>query len=116
MLRANVSNEKTVLLVDDDEFVREDISVLLLTQGYSVLQAENGQKGLDVLKKVAHFPCLVVLDLAMPVMDGRGFLTQRAQDPILRTIPVVVVSGIRRGQSHSKELTLIYKNPSMLIA
>jgi CheY-like chemotaxis protein len=40
-----------------------------------------------------HFPCLVVLDLAMPVMDGRGFLKLRAQDPILRDIPVVVVSG-----------------------
>jgi CheY-like chemotaxis protein len=40
-----------------------------------------------------HCPCLIVLDLAMPVMDGRGFLKQRALDPILRDIPVVVVSG-----------------------
>ena len=41
----------------------------------------------------AHFPCLILPDLAMPVMDGRGFLKLRAKDPMLRQIPVVVVSG-----------------------
>ena len=57
------------------------------------MQAENGQRALDALKQTPSFPCLVVLDMAMPVMDGRGFLKLRAQDPLLRDIPVVVVSG-----------------------
>jgi CheY-like chemotaxis protein len=86
-------NEKLVLVVDDDRSVRESLSKLLDAAGYSVLEVENGQKALEVLEKAAHFPCLILLDLAMPVMDGRGFLKLRAKDPMLRQIPVVVVSG-----------------------
>jgi CheY-like chemotaxis protein len=87
------SPEKFVLLVDDDIDVREGFSDLLQAKSYTVLQAENGQKALEVLKKNPRLPCLVVLDLSMPVMDGRGFLKLCASDPILRDIPVVVVSG-----------------------
>src|ERR1700751_4617983 len=86
-------NEKLVLVVDDDRSVRESLSKLLDAAGCSVLEAENGQKALEVLEKAAHFPCLILPDLAMPVMDGRGFLKLRAKDPMLRQIPVVVVSG-----------------------
>jgi CheY-like chemotaxis protein len=82
-----------VLLVDDDPDIRESLSELLDANGYEVLQAENGQIALDVLKKTPRFPCVVVLDLSMPVLDGREFLKLRASDPILRGIPVVVVSG-----------------------
>ena len=82
-----------MLLVDDDPLGRESLSELLDAKGYSVLEAENGQTALEVLKKTPHFPCLIVLDLAMRVMDGREFLKLRAVDPILRDIPVVVVSG-----------------------
>ena len=93
MCHANSSDEKLVLVVDDDTSVRESMSELLNPKGYLVLQADNGQTALDLLKKTPHFPCLIVLDLAMPVMDGRRFLELRAQDPFLRDIPVVVVSG-----------------------
>jgi CheY-like chemotaxis protein len=86
-------DEKLLLVVDDDSFVRESMSALLDANGYSVQEAENGQRALDLLKKMPHLPCLIVLDLAMPVMDGRGFLKRRAADPILRDIPVIVVSG-----------------------
>jgi CheY-like chemotaxis protein len=86
-------NEKLVLVVDDDRSVRESLSGLLDLKGYSVLEAENGQTALDVLEKAAHFPCLILLDLAMPIMDGHGFLKLRAKHPMLRQIPVVVVSG-----------------------
>jgi CheY-like chemotaxis protein len=68
----------------------------LETHGFSVMQAENGQMALDTLKRMSGFPCLVVLDMAMPVMDGRGLLKLRAQDPLIRDIPVVVVSGSRQ--------------------
>lgn len=85
--------EEAVLLVDDDADIRETLSELLDANGYEVLQAENGQIALDVLRKTRRFPCVVVLDLSMPVLDGRQFLKLRASDPILRAIPVVVVSG-----------------------
>jgi CheY-like chemotaxis protein len=93
MSKAKLTDRELVLIVDDDSLVRESLAELLDAKGYSVLQAENGQNALQVLKKTPRSPCLVVLDLAMPVMDGRGFLKLRAEDPILRNIPVVVVSG-----------------------
>jgi len=93
MSHADLSNEKLVLVVDDDSSARESMAEILDAKGFCVLQAENGQKALDVLKKTPRFPCLVLLDLAMPVMGGREFLERRARDPILRNIPVVVVSG-----------------------
>jgi len=92
-VKAKHTDERLVLVVDDDSGNRETMSELLDNKGYSVLQAENGQKALDILKHVSILPCLVVLDMAMPIMDGRGFLRRRAHDPDLRDIPVVVVSG-----------------------
>jgi CheY-like chemotaxis protein len=87
------TDERLVLVVDDDSYIRESMSELLHTKGFSVLEAENGQRALDILKKAPHFPCLVVLDMAMPIMDGRGFLERRAHDSALRDIPVVVVTA-----------------------
>lgn len=93
MRNVKTKSEKLILVVDDDPSVRRSTSRLLETHGFSVMQAENGQRALDALKQMRSFPCLVVLDMAMPVMDGRRFLKLRAQDPLLRDIPVVVVSG-----------------------
>ena len=89
----NETQVETILVVDDDSLVRESISLFLDAKGYSVLEAENGQEALEVLKTAPRFPCLVMLDLLMPILDGQQFLTQRGQDPVLRDIPVIVVSG-----------------------
>ena len=86
-------SEKLVLVVDDDSSVRESLSSLLAAGGYSVMEAENGLDAFAELKGAPHFPCVILLDLAMPVMDGRRFLELRAADPMLRRIPVVVISG-----------------------
>lgn len=91
-----LDDEKLVLVVDDDSSARQVLCKLLDARGYSALQAENGQTAIQLLKKMPHLPCWIVLDLAMPVMDGAGFLNVRAQDPILRNIPVIVVSGNMR--------------------
>jgi CheY-like chemotaxis protein len=93
MRNVKAKSERLILVVDDDPSIRRSTSRLLTAHGFSVMQAENGQRALDALKQMSSFPCLVVLDMAMPVMDGRGFLKERAQDPLLRDIPVVVVSG-----------------------
>jgi CheY-like chemotaxis protein len=86
-------NEKLVLVVDDDLFLRRSFSRVLNAEGYSVLEAENGQNALEVLEQTTYAPGMILLDLAMPVMDGLGFLKIRAMDPALRQIPVAVVSG-----------------------
>jgi two-component system, chemotaxis family, chemotaxis protein CheY len=89
----NQTQLEAILVVDDDPEVRESMSLFLDAKGYSVLEAKNGQEALEVLKRAPRFPCLVVLDLFMPVLDGQGFLEHRAQDPFLRVIPVIVISG-----------------------
>ena len=64
----------SILLVDDDPDVRESLSLALEMHGYLIVHAENGQEALDKLKHTERLPLVVVLDLAMPILDGRGFL------------------------------------------
>jgi CheY-like chemotaxis protein len=58
-MRYELQDEIFVLVVDDDTAAREALSELLGAQGYTVLQAENGQIALEVLKKMPHLPCLI---------------------------------------------------------
>ena len=106
-----VTIEEAVLLVDDDQDIRESLSELLDASGYAVLQAENGQMALDVLKTTPRFPLVVLLDLSMPVLDGREFLRRRASDPILREIPVVVVSGSNQSAERLPGIDEYVKKP-----
>jgi CheY-like chemotaxis protein len=84
---------QTIFLVDDDLELTEALSELLEKEGYSTVRAQNGQKALDILKKMSRSPLLIILDMTMPVLDGRGFLAERAHDSGLMEIPVIVVSG-----------------------
>ena len=83
----------TILLVDDDGESSDAMSECLEIYGYATLQAQNGQAALNLLKKMAAVPSLIILDMSMPVLDGRGFLERRFKDPVLLGIPVVVLSG-----------------------
>jgi CheY-like chemotaxis protein len=83
----------TILLVDDDVDVLDSMSECLQGFGYPTLQAQNGQIALNLLKKTAPAPSLILLDMSMPVLDGRGFLERRVKDSVLLRIPVVVISG-----------------------
>ena len=85
-----------VLVVDDDESIRETLSEVLRDRGFSVAVAENGAAALAHLR--AHeLPCLIVLDLMMPVMSGAEFRDQQLADPRLAAVPVVVMSAADRG-------------------
>jgi CheY-like chemotaxis protein len=104
-------DRKLVLVVDDDAAVRESMSELLEAKGYSVMQADNGQKALDVLHGGTRLPCMVVLDLTMPVMDGRAFLILRSVDPMLRDVPVVVISGDIQSGARLKGIDAYLRKP-----
>lgn len=81
-----------ILLVEDDDATRECMVVLLGLQGYTVTEATNGREALDRLRH-GERPRLILLDLMMPVMDGRQFRDEQRRDPDLADIPVVVVSA-----------------------
>jgi two-component system response regulator MprA len=82
-----------VLVVDDDPHIREVIVELLEDEGYAVTQAANGSEALSVLKTHSELPCLILLDLMMPRMNGWEFRTAQRQSPALADIPVVTISA-----------------------
>jgi CheY-like chemotaxis protein len=82
-----------VLVVEDDAGVRESISEVLQDGGYSPLLASNGREALDRLHASPSKPCIILLDIMMPVMDGREFRLEQESDPELADIPVVVLSA-----------------------
>jgi CheY-like chemotaxis protein len=62
-------------------------------EGYEVQEAENGQEALDRLMECAEPPCLILLDLTMPVLDGVGFRKLQLQNPAIADVPVIVFTG-----------------------
>jgi PAS domain S-box-containing protein len=83
----------TVLVVDDDADTRSGLSGLLVSEGYQVLTAGNGQEALACLLRMETRPVVILLDLMMPVMNGWAFLAERARDARLAGIPVILISG-----------------------
>lgn len=82
----------TVLIVDDDEDIRDTLCDVLELLGYEAIAAANGREALDKLAILGQ-PCLILLDLMMPVMSGQEFLAARGEDERLRNVPVVVVTA-----------------------
>ena len=82
-----------ILIVDDDPEILSTIGELLEDEGYVVEKAENGADALEALRKMPTSPCLVLLDLMMPVMNGFDLLRELAADPRLSSVPVVVLSA-----------------------
>jgi CheY-like chemotaxis protein len=84
-----------VLVVDDDAGIRESLRDLLELEGYDVETAEHGRDGLQRIE-AAGVPCLVLLDLMMPVMNGVEFLKalRRHADPDIANTAVAVVSAL----------------------
>jgi CheY-like chemotaxis protein len=80
-----------VLVVDDQQGMRELCRVILELAGYAVIEAADGKRALDALGR--YRPHAVILDLMMPVMDGWEVLTRIQDDPALASVPVVVVSA-----------------------
>jgi len=81
-----------ILVVEDNDDVREMMAVTLELEGHEVATAVNG---LDALNKLhtGNKPCLILLDLMMPVMNGWQFREIQKTDPQLAEIPVVVVTA-----------------------
>jgi CheY-like chemotaxis protein len=83
-----------VLVVDDDEDLREAVEAVLLARGHRVVTASDGAEALAWLREgTGRRPCLVLLDLMMPGMNGFELMSAMRADPALATIPVVVITG-----------------------
>ena len=87
-----------VLVIDDEEGIRDLLDTLLSRKGYEVVLSSNGQRGLELFHR--ERPDVVVLDLKMPGMDGLTVLQQiRTRDP---KMPVIVLTGAGTAETELK--------------
>jgi CheY-like chemotaxis protein len=100
---------KQVLVVDDDDSIRNAIREVLTDEGYSVTTAPNGEAALGRLRDSDRPPGLILLDLMMPVMDGWQFLDRLSTDPQLHQVPVVVLSANTGGPARGDVILYLRK-------
>lgn len=90
-------NCRSILIVEDDEAIRNELMDVLQDEGYSVDAVTNGQEALDYLdaRKPEHYPGYIILDLMMPVMTGKEFLDHLkvASRKHMATIPIIVATA-----------------------
>ena len=94
----------TVLVVDDDPELRVLLETCLRVEGYDVLTAQNGSDALSLARQAP--PCLILLDLMMPVMDGIEFRRAQQRAPELRDVPVVCLSAHHKARQTALDLGL----------
>jgi DNA-binding response OmpR family regulator len=85
------NESRLVQVVEDDPDVGEIMEMILDAEGYGVLRAQDGREALDQLREAA--PCLILLDLMMPGMNGWEFRSEQLRHDELARIPVVVMTG-----------------------
>ena len=82
----------TVLIVDDEADTRETLAALLEKDGREIATAGDGHEAMERLRDIPD-PCLIVLDLMMPRMNGWEFLRRQSADPSIAGIATIVLSG-----------------------
>jgi len=82
-----------ILLVDDDEGIREALGELLRDEGFEVTTAQDGLEAIRWLEGRRPSTCIVLLDLMMPVMDGGTFLKKKQTEPSFARYPVVIITA-----------------------
>jgi CheY-like chemotaxis protein len=93
-----------VLVVEDEDDVREFMELLLSTSGYETMVARDGCEALQRMRERA--PCLVLLDLQMPRMDGWQFREEQMRDPALAHVPVICITAFFDPYTVSRKLGL----------
>jgi CheY-like chemotaxis protein len=81
----------TILVVDDEYLIADILSFALEDEGFMVVKASNGQKGLEVLER--ERPALIITDFMMPVMDGLEFASAVRALPSVSKLPIILMSG-----------------------
>ncbi|MBW7856886.1 MAG: response regulator [Leptonema sp. (in: Bacteria)] len=80
---------KNILIIDDSAAQRKVVRLALESKGYQIIEAENGQEGLNKLTSDLN---LIVCDVNMPVMDGIEFVTQIKQNPDYKFLPIIMLT------------------------
>lgn len=93
---------KNILIIEDDAFFRELVAKKLTSDGFDVLEAVDGEKGIEKAKKLK--PNLILLDLLLPNIDGFEVLATLKQDVDTSAIPVIILSNLSQKEDIEKGL------------
>jgi CheY-like chemotaxis protein len=93
MVTSEAAGRRFVLVVDDDPDIRESLETVLGLHGHPVATAADGVEAISLLRREDSVPCLILLDLMMPGMNGFQLRAELEADPILSAIPVVIITG-----------------------
>jgi CheY-like chemotaxis protein len=91
-----------ILLVDDDAETRGFMATRLNAAGYRVCTASNGREALALLRN--EMPCVMVVDLMMPVMDGAELRRHQQHSPAVSSVPFILLSGSCDAERIAREL------------
>ena len=81
------------ILIVDDSFINRELLIEMLEDEYEVITCENGLQALELMEENYNELAIILLDLVMPVLDGVGFLKALQNKPIMKDIPILVISG-----------------------
>lgn len=95
---------KTILIIEDDRFLRQLISQKLIKEGYDVSQAMDGEEGLKKIRE--EKPGLILLDLILPGIDGFEVLSQMKKEQEIAEIPVIILSNLGQREDVERGLNL----------
>jgi CheY-like chemotaxis protein len=84
-----------ILLVEDDDEIRDTLQAVLSTRGFHVLAARHGLDAIDQVHRYGARPSVILLDLLMPAMNGEEFLAAQGSEPLLAHVPVIVDTAQR---------------------
>ncbi|HDZ54226.1 MAG TPA: response regulator [Candidatus Nealsonbacteria bacterium] len=94
----------TILVIEDDKFLRELIVQKLIKENYKVSEAVDGEQGIKKIKE--EKPDLVLLDLILPGIDGFEVLSKMREDSNLSSIPVIILSNLGQKEDVERGLKL----------
>jgi two-component system response regulator MprA len=100
--------QRVVLVVDDDNDLRDTLVEILADRGYLTMAAGNGAEALGVLRANGPQPDLIILDLAMPLMDARAFRAAQLGHKAWSRIPVLLMSAERNIAQFANDLGVPY--------
>ena len=95
---------KTILIIEDDKFLRELIAQKLIKEGFEISEAVDGEEGIKKIKE--EKPDLVLLDLILPGIDGFEVLSRMREESTLSSIPVIILSNLGQKEDVEKGLKL----------
>jgi CheY-like chemotaxis protein len=112
-MQSNFSSASPVVIVEDDESIREVLQRCLEMEGYTVYAASNGRDAMELISRISK-PRLILLDLMMPEMNGWEFLAAKARHVDLATIPVVVLSAVANRFEIKGKVAAVFDKPLSL--